>query len=60
MFVLVVIAVTAAITNGACPEADSRGVVACFDEELATIPQLPVEATEVQVGSMELLVCTQE
>ena len=47
MFVLVLIAVTATITNGACPGANRRGVVDCFDEELGTIPQLPVEASEV-------------
>ena len=48
MFVLLVFAVTAAITNGAqCPDADSNGEVDCFEEGLDTIPQLPVEAIEV-------------
>ena len=47
MFVLVVIAVTAAITNGACPEANSQGVVACSNGELVTVPKLPLGATEL-------------
>ena len=47
MFVLVAMAVTVTVTNGACPEPDSSGAVQCDDRNLATIPQLPVSANEV-------------
>ena len=38
MFVFVVMAITATVANGACPDADDEGVVDCFNQSLATIP----------------------
>ena len=58
VIVFVVIATTATLTNGACSESD--GDPTCRFEELTEIPQLPENATEVQVFKIELLVCTQQ
>ena len=44
MFAFVVIAITASVTNGACPEADRRGIVNCNNQDLTTIPDLSKQA----------------
>ena len=47
MFVFVGIAVTATVTNGACPEINKIGIVRCDRQNLTTIPELPEGATIV-------------
>ena len=43
MFVFVVMAVTAAVTNGVnlCPEPDNEGSVDCENQGVTTIPRFP-------------------